>query len=84
MPCYYTGSELGDAQLDAKEAREQVTKLTQLLCMASGRLEKAGLLDKQYDPLRNWYKKHKETDEHRRGAARLARREARRKGRGSN
>lgn len=83
MPCYYTGSELGDAQLAAKEAREQVTKLTQLLCMAGGRLEKAGLLDRPYDPLRRWYKKHKETDEHRRGEERLARRQAARKRRGS-
>lgn len=79
MPCYYTGSALGDAELAAREARELVTELTRLLCSASARLERAGLLEQKLDPVRQWYEKHKETDEHRRGAERQRRRKQRSK-----
>ncbi len=64
MPCYYTGSAEGDAQLAAKEAREElgktITELNRYLCAACHVLEINGWpfprgLDK-------WWKKHKKID----------------------
>ena len=39
MPCYVTGSAIGDMELSLKEAREEAQRVTRLLCMLCEMLE---------------------------------------------
>ncbi len=68
MPCYYTGSAEGDAQLahdaDHKKLTEIITGLTQHLCALCQHCEDKGL---EIKPARvaKWWEKHKEVDKRR-------------------
>jgi hypothetical protein len=60
MPCYYTGSEIGDARLARDEANAELTKLTRWLCAI------CHVADLNKWPLPNdlqrWWNKHKRID----------------------
>jgi hypothetical protein len=61
MPCYLTGSEQGDRELETKEeVYSTVTELTRLLCKACTNM------DKYFCPmsvsLRKWWENHQMID----------------------
>lgn len=67
MPCYVTGSEIGDLELFAKEDREalkasnaEVLRLTRLLCEACKLLH--GSKATMSKDLQNWSRKHDNQD----------------------
>lgn len=77
MPCYYTGSEIGDLRLSVKEDAEKASKtiaklrkerlvLTQMLCEVMGevkKLKRAGLLYPVIsDTVWQWWEKHEKQD----------------------
>lgn len=62
MPCTLTGSLEGDRALDAQEARQQVTKLANLLCQTCLSLESVGELSKLPTPVFRWWQAHKKLD----------------------
>lgn len=59
MPCYYTGSAEGDANLAAKEARDALTEVTALLCSMCSAYE-----NNQGVPaaVAKWWSQHKKMD----------------------
>lgn len=61
MPCYYTGSAEGDAELRAEESRKLVTELTQMLCSLCEKIPEKDLPQN----VAKWYKKHRKVDEER-------------------
>ena len=64
MPCYYTGTARGDAELSAREANKTVTQLTEMLCAMCRELEdKSGhhFIDRVPN-LRYWWEQHKRID----------------------
>lgn len=68
MPCYITGSAAGDAELAAKEAREEAQKVTRLLCNLLERLENGSPTHYfTYVPIKvdRWWQAHKEIDKER-------------------
>lgn len=67
MPCYYTGSELGDAKLEAEDTGQRLTEVTRVACTAMAVVEVYGLLDKVNQESRDWWYKHQETDRLRNG-----------------
>ena len=62
MPCYLTGSALGDAEYSAQEARKEATKLARLLCKTMRRVEAEGLVSQMPDDVQKWWKEHKRID----------------------
>lgn len=67
MPCYVTGSELGDANLSRKEAQAEATKLARLLCEACRLLDesKPNGFARPSAKLKKWCKEHKAIDQKR-------------------
>lgn len=63
MPCNVTGSPEGDLRLGLKEAREEATKVTQLLCELCNALEENEIpLDILSEDCREWWSLHKTID----------------------
>lgn len=62
MPCYATGSAEGDANLDASEARRQLTTVTSLLCQACELIPQYRMPRALYD----WWAEHQKIDLRRR------------------
>ena len=62
MPCYITGSELGDQELFADEAREEAQKVTELLCVLCQEWEMLKKAPKFPPAVEKWWKKHKKQD----------------------
>jgi hypothetical protein len=62
MPCYRTGSAVGDARLDAEESRTALTETTRLLCKAMKVVERERMLKSMPDDVRAWWKEHKQID----------------------
>lgn len=62
MPCFYTGSELGDARLATEEARKTVTKLARLLCTAEKMIGNNPVSKKDRKALLDYFKEHNVID----------------------
>lgn len=64
MPCYYTGTKAGDAELDAQEARKALTNVTSMLCNLCAMIEATGCDDETGMPAgtQKWWKEHKKVD----------------------
>jgi len=66
MPCYITGSEAGDRELEYKELKKEATKVTRLLCEACELLEHYSNRNHWgNEPLQKWYVKHLKIDDKR-------------------
>lgn len=74
MPCYYTGSALGDAKLSAAESSKKVTELTDILCSTFRALERNGswnnIKDQLTTPAVTWWEHHKAVDAEKQRVAR--------------
>lgn len=64
MPCYVTGSAAGDSALYLKEAQEEATKTTEMLCETLQILESKNpkLLKTLSPQIKKWWKNHKKID----------------------
>lgn len=70
MPCYYTGSEAGDARLAASEARQALTAVTATLCATCEYLEKNHpAAFREIPELRAFWIRHQEVDRERKERA---------------
>ena len=65
MPCFYTGSEVGDIRLNNEEQRRALSEVTEMLCEICKELEEADLLDHLPEKTLDWWKKHKKIDKKR-------------------
>lgn len=58
MPCYYTGSEIGDAMLAAKNDQKTITKLARLLCTAEKMIGNKPISERDRKELLDYFKEH--------------------------
>ncbi len=72
MPCFVTGSEIGDRKLFAQEDREalrasnrKLLEVTRLLCSACQELKLRGLIGVTSYELQTWWKAHEKKDKKR-------------------
>ena len=61
MPCFYTGSAEGDAQLAAQEAREELTEVTRVACELA-KLATPKKFVKLSEKTQDWVLEHRKTD----------------------
>jgi len=61
MPCYDTGSALGDAQLEASETHERLTRVTRIACELS-QVIPLSTLKTMSEEAQKWVRDHRETD----------------------
>ena len=82
MPCYATGSAEGDAQLSAREARQEATENARAACDALAVLEQFVEFNQLKPATQRWWRRHKKIDRERRAdeAARKNRKEVRQRG----
>ena len=70
MPCYYTGSAEGDAQLAADEARRELTRVTRVACELWELVESIPMLHHNLQvlsgPTLRWIRQHQKIDKKRR------------------
>jgi len=67
MPCYHTGSQIGDLQLDALEAKAELTRVTRVACELAGAIRDA---DKSHFVIwptltlstQKWVREHEQVD----------------------
>lgn len=64
MPCYYTGSAEGDAQLEAEIARKKLTEVTAMLCELCDFVESEER--NLPDHIAAWWDEHTKVDRERR------------------
>lgn len=62
MPCYVTGSAVGDAELAASEASREATEATRIACETLTLLEKLGKLSQLTRNTQRWWSNHKKVD----------------------
>jgi hypothetical protein len=72
MPCYNTGTALGDAELALGEKNIRITELTRLLCLQLTALEKTKNAKLIHGAVRPWWEEHKKIDHKRRAEAEAA------------
>ena len=63
MPCYYTGSAEGDAELARSEMSTELTKVAQMLCALCENLENVRMDHLITGDTVEWWKEHKEIDQ---------------------
>lgn len=77
MPCYMTGSAVGDARLAASEARQEAQEVTRHLCAVCELLEQSGVaLPVSVAP---WWERHKQIDAKRKREAEEVRKRAKKR-----
>lgn len=81
MPCYTTGSALGDAQLDAEEGSRAATRATRAACDMMRQAKRLRVWEEFAAGLSrrtlNWIKEHETVDKERRTAEAQERKEER-------
>jgi hypothetical protein len=69
MPCYATGSAEGDAALDAREARQELTRVTRIACELAEAIRGSGQafwFDRLSKETQMWIREHDKIDKQRR------------------
>jgi hypothetical protein len=65
MPCYQTGSQLGDAELSASEARKAATAAARAACEALELIHRHNIQAGLSPETQRWYEVHKRVDRER-------------------
>ena len=66
MPCYATGSQVGDLELEALEARKELTRVTRVACELWQLVESIPMLEHNLQtlsgPTLQWIREHQKID----------------------